>query len=34
MGIDVIEHTPQDNFIQPEDMRTVSYLPLSHIAGL
>jgi long-chain-fatty-acid--CoA ligase ACSBG len=34
MGIDVIEHAPADNTIQPEDMRMVSYLPLSHIAGL
>lgn len=34
MGIDIIESTPADLNIQPEEMRLVSYLPLSHIAGL
>jgi long-chain-fatty-acid--CoA ligase ACSBG len=31
---DIIGSLPADAPIQPEDMRIVSYLPLSHIAGL
>ena len=34
LGMDTINSVPNDEQIQPEDMRIVSYLPLSHIAGL
>lgn len=33
VGIDVLENAP-DLEVIPENMRVVSYLPLSHIAGL
>jgi long-chain-fatty-acid--CoA ligase ACSBG len=34
LSADVINKMPADVSIQPEEMRMVSYLPLSHIAGL
>lgn len=34
LGQDTINSVPNDEQIQPEEMRIVSYLPLSHIAGL
>ena len=34
VGTDVIENAPGGEQLNPEDMRVVSYLPLSHIAGL
>ena len=34
MALETMEHTPNEQNVQPEDMRTVSYLPLSHIAGM
>lgn len=34
MGIDVLESAPKEEVVEPHMMRVVSYLPLSHIAGL
>jgi long-chain-fatty-acid--CoA ligase ACSBG len=34
VGNDLIENPPYGEPINPEEMRVVSYLPLSHIAGL
>lgn len=34
LSADVINKLPAEVSIQPEEMRMVSYLPLSHIAGL
>lgn len=34
MCIDIIQNLPEDLLMDPAEMRVVSYLPLSHIAGL
>jgi long-chain-fatty-acid--CoA ligase ACSBG len=34
LTMDVLKGLPEDQAIIPEEMRVVSYLPLSHIAGL
>jgi long-subunit acyl-CoA synthetase (AMP-forming) len=34
LSLDVLKGIPEDSGLVPEDMRIVSYLPLSHIAGL
>jgi len=34
MGLDVLDNKPPEMVMEPHDMRMVSYLPLSHIAGL
>ena len=31
---DILESVPEDRLMKVEDQRMVSYLPLSHIAGL
>ena len=34
IGNDLLENPPSGDPVNPEEMRVVSYLPLSHIAGL